>query len=107
MTIFQESDIWSDAGKLIPSRVRRYYSGYKSFKTKPDGRTDRRIDKTGKRRTRLSEIKFEIFQTKIEWIWHKTDENGIGPLQDKLLAKRAQERLENEKELKSFLGAIQ
>ena len=35
---------------------------------------------------RLSENKSEVFKTEIEWIRHKIDQNGIRPLQDKLLA---------------------
>ena len=35
---------------------------------------------------RLSESKSELFKTEIEWIGHKIDQNGIRPLQDKLMA---------------------
>ena len=35
---------------------------------------------------RLSESKSGLFKTKVEWIGHKTDQNGIRPLQDELLA---------------------
>ena len=35
---------------------------------------------------RLSENKSELFKTEIKWIGHKTDQNGIRPLQDILLA---------------------
>ena len=56
---------------------------------------------------RLSEIKFELFETEIEWIDHKLDQNGIRPLQDKLLAIKELKEPKNENELKSFLGAIQ
>ena len=56
---------------------------------------------------RLSESKSEFFKTEIEWIGHKIDQNGIRPLQDKLMAKRNLKQPNNEKELKSFLGAIQ
>ena len=35
---------------------------------------------------RLSENKSEFFKTEIEWIVHIIDQNGIRPLQDKLLA---------------------
>ena len=37
-------------------------------------------------RYKLSENKSEIFKTEIEWIGHKTDQNGIRSLQDKLMA---------------------
>ena len=55
----------------------------------------------------MSEIKFEFFKTKIKWIGHKIDQAGIQPLQDKLLATKKLKQPKNEKELKSFLGAIQ
>ena len=38
---------------------------------------------------------------------HKIDQNGIRPLQDKLKAIQELKDPKNEKELKSFLGAIQ
>ena len=56
---------------------------------------------------RLSKNKSEFFKTKIEWIGQKIDQNGIRPLQDKLMAIKELKKLNNEKELKSFLGAIQ
>ena len=56
---------------------------------------------------RLSESKSEFFKTEIEWIGHKIDQNGIRPLQDKLLAIKELKEPKNEKELKSFSGAIQ
>ena len=63
-----------------------------------------RLEKTG---YRLSENKSEFFKTEIEWIGHKIDQAGIRPLQDKLLAIKELKQPKNEKELKSFLGAIQ
>ena len=56
---------------------------------------------------RLSENKSEFFKSEVEWIGHKIDQNGIGPLQDKLMAIKNLKQPNNEKELKSFLGAIQ
>ena len=56
---------------------------------------------------RLSESKSEFFKTEIEWIGHKIDKNGIRPLQDKLMVIKNLKQPNNEKELKSFLGAIQ
>ena len=56
---------------------------------------------------RLSESKSEFFKTEIEWIGHKIDQNCIRPLQDKLLAIKELKEPKNDKELKSFLGAIQ
>ena len=51
---------------------------------------------------RLSESKSEFFKTEIEWIDHKIDQNGIRPLQDKLIAIKDLKLPNNEKELKSF-----
>ena len=56
---------------------------------------------------RLSGNKSEFFKSEIEWIGHKIDQNGIRPLQDKLMAIKNMKQPNNEKELKSFLGAIQ
>ena len=56
---------------------------------------------------RLSENKTEFYKTEIEWVGHKIDQNGIRPLQDKLKAIQELKEPKNEKELKSFLGAIQ
>ena len=56
---------------------------------------------------RLSENKSEYFKTDIEWIGHYIVQNGIRPLQDELMAIKELKQPNNEKELKSFLGAIQ
>ena len=55
---------------------------------------------------RLSENKSEFLKTEIEWIGQKVDQNGIRPLQDKLMAIKNRTQPNNEKELKSFLGAF-
>ena len=56
---------------------------------------------------RLSENKSEVFKSEIEWIGHKIDQNGIRLLQDNLVAIKNLKQPNNEKELKSFLGALQ
>ena len=56
---------------------------------------------------RLSENKSKFFKSEVEWIGHKIDQNSIRPLQDKLMAIKNLKQPNNEKELKSFLGAIQ
>ena len=56
---------------------------------------------------RLSENKAEFLKSEIEWVGHKIDQNGIRSLQDKLKAIPELKEPKNEKELKSFLGAIQ
>ena len=56
---------------------------------------------------RLRETKSKIFKTEIEWIGYRIDQAGIRPLQDKLLAIKELKQPNNEKELKSLLGAIQ
>ena len=56
---------------------------------------------------RLSENKTEFLKSEIEWVGHKNDQNGIRPLQDKLKAIQELREPKNEKELNSFVGAIQ
>ena len=56
---------------------------------------------------RLNENESEFFKKEIEWIGHKIDQNGIRPLQDQLMAIKNLKQPNNEKEFKSFLGAIQ
>ena len=56
---------------------------------------------------KLRLTKSEMFKSEIEWIGHRIDQNGIRPLQDKLQAISELKHPENQKELKSFLGAIQ
>ena len=56
---------------------------------------------------RLSKNKSELFETAVEWIGHKIDQNGIRPLQEKSLAIKDLKKPENEKELKSFMGETQ
>ena len=55
---------------------------------------------------RLSEKETEFFKSEIEWVGHKIDQNGIRPLLDKLKVIQELKEPKNEKELKSFLGAI-
>ena len=55
----------------------------------------------------LSESKSELFKTEIEWVGHRKDQSRIRLLQDKLLATKEFKKPEKQKELKSFLGAIQ
>ena len=54
---------------------------------------------------RLNPNKCEFIKKKIEWVGHKIDQQGIRPLQDKLDAIKKINK--NEKERRSFLGAIQ
>ena len=57
---------------------------------------------------RLSGNKSDFFfKSGIEAIGHTINQNGIRPLQDKLLTIKDLKRPNNEKELKSYLGAIQ
>ena len=56
---------------------------------------------------RLHPKKCEFFKKEAEWVGHKIDQEGIRPLQDKLEAITKIPIPKNEKELKSFLGAIQ
>ena len=54
---------------------------------------------------RLNPKKCEFFTREIDWVGHKVDQQGIQPVQDKLEAKKTNSP-KNEKEGKSFLGAI-
>ena len=53
-----------------------------------------KLENAGKR---LSENKSELFKPKTEWIAHKIDQNGIRPLHDKLLAKKALRKPESQR----------
>ena len=55
----------------------------------------------------LRKKKTELFRNENEWIGHKITQDGIRPIQDKLEAIKRLEIPKTEKELKSFLGAIQ
>ena len=65
------------------------------------------LTKLGNAGYRLRESESDFVKTEIEWIGHKFDQNGMRSLQDKLLAIKELKEPKNEKELKSFLGAIQ
>ena len=65
------------------------------------------MEKLGKAGYRLHPNKCEFFKKETEWIGHRIDQNGIRPSQDKLEAITKIEKPKNEKELKSFLGAMQ
>ena len=65
------------------------------------------MEKLEKAGYRLHPNKCEFFKQETEWIGHRIDQYGIRPLQDKLKAITKIEIPKNEKELKSFLGAIQ
>ena len=56
---------------------------------------------------RLNTKKCDFFEKKIEWVGHEIHQHGIRPLQDKLEAITKIDTPKNEKEPKSFLGAIQ
>ena len=51
---------------------------------------------------RLSENKTEFFKSKIEWVGHKNDQNGIRQLQDKRKAIQELNEPQNETERKPF-----
>ena len=55
----------------------------------------------------LSKRGSEILKSEVECIGHKMNQNGIRPLQDKIIAIKALKKPENERELKSILSAIQ
>ena len=56
---------------------------------------------------RASEIKSEFFLNKTKWLGHEIDEMGIKPNKEKVKAILELKHPENQKQLESFLGAIQ
>ena len=56
---------------------------------------------------RASERKSEFFLNKTKWLGHEIDETGIKPNTEKVKAILDLKPPENQKQLKSFLGAIQ
>ena len=65
--------------------------------------TMEKLEKTG---YRLNLKKCEFFKKEIEWVGHTIDQKGIRPFQGKMEANIKIKIPTNEKELKSFLGAI-
>ena len=65
--------------------------------------TMKKLEKAG---YTLNPEKYEFFKNEIKWFGHKIDRKGIRPLQDKLEAITEINTPQNEKTLKSFLGAI-
>ena len=66
--------------------------------------TMKKLDEAG---YRLHPKKCEFFKKEAEWVGHQINQDGIRPPQDKLEAITKINIPKNEKELKSFLGAIQ
>ena len=87
--------------------VRRHYIVTKGTKEQHKLELTEALTKIENADYRLSESKSELFKSEIKWVGHKIDQNGIRPLQDKLKAIQELKEPKNEKELKSFLGAIQ
>ena len=56
---------------------------------------------------RAKERKSEFFLNKTKWLGHEIDETGIKPNKEKVKAILDLKHSENQKQLKSFLGAIQ
>ena len=100
-TIFQEKI------DQTPSMARRHHHRNQRINRTTKKRTNRSSNPAGKCRLLLSGNKSEFLKSEIEWIGHKIDQNGIRPLQDKLMAIKNLKQPNYEKELKSFLGAIQ
>ena len=67
-------------------------------------RNDEKLKNAG---YRLNLKKCEFFRKEIKWVENKIDQHGILLLQDKLEAITKIDTPKNEKELKSFLGALQ
>ena len=79
----------------------------KGTKDKHEAEVKETMEKLEKAGYRLHPNKCEFVKQEAEWIGKKRDQNGIRPLQDKVEAITKIETPKNEKELKSFLGAIQ
>ena len=79
----------------------------KGTKDKHEAEVKETMEKLEKAGYRLHPNKCEFVKQEAEWIGKKRDPNGIRPLQDKVEAITKIETPKNEKELKSFLGAIQ
>ena len=98
---------WPNTGEQTPGVVRRHTNRHKRDKRTTQTWVNRGITKLENAGYRHSENKSEFFKSEIECVGHKIDQNGIRPLQDKLRAIQELEEPKNQKELKSFLGAIQ
>ena len=55
---------------------------------------------------RLNPKKYELLRKETEWVGHKTDQQGVRPLQDNLDAKTKINISKNEEKLKSISGII-
>ena len=65
------------------------------------------LSKLEKAGYQASKRKSEFFLKRTKWLGHEIDENGIKPNEEKVEAIQKLKSLNNTKELKSFLGAIQ
>ena len=65
------------------------------------------LRKNSKAGYRASEKESEFFQPKMKWLGHEIDENGIKPNNEKVKVNLELKHQENQKQLKSFIGAIQ
>ena len=79
----------------------------KGNKDKHEGEVRETMTKLEQAGYRLNLKKIDFFKKEIEWVGHKIGQQGIRSLQDKLEAITKIDIPKNEKELKSFLGAIQ
>ena len=65
------------------------------------------LNKLEKAGYRVGKKKFEFFMNETKWLGHEINKNGIKPNEEKVEAILKLKALENTKDLKSFLGAIQ
>ena len=65
------------------------------------------LNKLEKAGYRAGKKKFEFFMNETKWLGHEINKNGIKPNEEKVEAILKLKALENTKDLKSFLGAIQ
>ena len=105
-TIFQENIDQTLEGEQTPSMVRRYHRGNKRFQRGTHERTDRRPNQTRKRRVQIKPNKIRIFQNRDRTDW-SPDRPGRNPtFARQATGDKELKQPNNEKELKSFLGAI-
>ena len=105
-TIFQEridttlehkEPTWLDDIIIVTKRTR----------DKHEAEVREKMTKLEQAGSRLNPKKCEFFKKEIEWVGHKIDQQGIRPLKDILEAITKIDIPKKEKELNSFLGAIQ
>ena len=87
--------------------ARRYYSSNTGDRKDHEKKLFDVLRKLENAGYRANEKKSEFFQNKMKWLGHEIDEDGIKPNKEKVKAILDLKHPENQKQLKSFLEAIQ